>query len=393
MVSFIDDPNKMNYMGQMGMGLLAASQPQPYGVNRYSLLMNAMGRANQDYMQRQLFDMKKQEYEDQLKERDSKKAALAKLFGGPDPSTGITWDAGREGMSDSEKMGIVGQVAPGAAIGKMLEKPAAPARPYMVQKGREKVWYRDLADGTREELGRGPAFKPSEPTNVSAITLEHPTEGAVTLDRRDPRLKKYLQPGSGWVETSRSKQGELPATRVDDIKADLGAVSRARSRISQMITAVKEDKSRAGLVGTAKRWGQTALGITADLADVGIDVGGVVGETVVGLKKDLNEGSIDPEVTKYFDEKLPQNTVFENSLAYQLARARKGDRRINMEDFKAAKNDINLTGLTSSSDVIARLRAIDMEFAEAEQDLNARIGQPAGEPVYEIRDGKLVRVE
>lgn len=405
MASFMDNPYMGQYMGQMGLGLLAASQPQPYGVNRYSLIQNSMNQANQNLMRQQMFDMQKEEYEEKKKERNKIKTAQSKLFGGEDPSTDITWETGRQGMSPEETMAAVGQVAPEAAIERMLAKPQAPGKPYLVQEGDKKVYYRDIPDGQggfkTEKVAEGPAWKPAEKSGVESVTLRNQDTGQyVEMDKKDPRLPGMLGPDSPWVKERIQRTGGLPATRIDDIKADLSSVTRARSRVKQMLTAVTEDRSRAGIAGTIRRWGQTALGITNDLADLGIDVGGIVGDTVVGLKEDLNAENVDPQVATYFDEKLPQNTVFENSLAYQLARARKVGKRINLEDFKTAKADINLTGVTSSDDVIARLRAIDMEFAEAEMDLNKRMGKSSpdeppstGLPTYEIRNGKLIKVE
>jgi hypothetical protein len=234
--------------------------------------------------------------------------------------------------------------------------------------------------------------------------LESGSNEAVTARRHGKSGQVEINDGTGWKTAGKGSfigqnvqagsVGGLTANKVDDIKADLASAGRARSRVQQMLQSVREDKSRAGITGTLRRWGQTAFGITSDLADLGVDVGGIIGDTVLDLKEDLNADQAEAEMASFFDKSLPQNTVFENSLAYQLARARKGDKRINMEDFRIAKSDVNLTGLTSSDDVIARLQAIDMEFAEAERDLQARIGiEPEKEPVWEIRDGKLIQVK
>ena len=102
MASILSDPNMMRYMGQMGLGLLAAGQAQPPGVNRYQGLMQSFNMANQGLLQSQLMDMKKEEYEEKKKDRMSQKSALSELVGGYDPKTEIDWESGRAGMTPGQ---------------------------------------------------------------------------------------------------------------------------------------------------------------------------------------------------------------------------------------------------------------------------------------------------
>lgn len=119
------------YFGQMGMGLMAAAQPQPVGVNRYSLLMSAMQQAQQNQMQKRLFDMQVQDREEKRKERESRASALSELVGGYDPSTKINWDSGRVGMDPGQAQASAFRAFPeqmGAAMaGSMFPKPTAPS--------------------------------------------------------------------------------------------------------------------------------------------------------------------------------------------------------------------------------------------------------------------------
>jgi hypothetical protein len=386
MTSFLSDPNMMRYMGQMGLGLLAAGQPQPPGVNRYHGLMSSFNQANQGLLQSRLMDMKMEEYEEKKKDRMSQKSALSTLFGGPDPSTGITWDQGRAGMSDDERLGLVGQVAPEAAMSQMYAK-ERPNR-YTLGPGQ-----------TRFEGGEEVASVPDAPTeakNVSAITLRNTnTQETISLDRRDPRLGKFLGPNSPWVEETRQVTGKLPASKRDEITGEIDALTRATSRLDKMVASIGENRSRAGVPGTLKQWGQEALGIATDLSSIGIDVPGTIGDTMTDLEGDLNEGMADPSLTEYFDESLPRTEVFENSLAYALARARKGAGRLNKDDLENAKRDTKVRGLRSADSVMAKLGAVREEIQEALKDLKARRGQETGGelPTYGLVDGKFQILE
>ena len=88
MAGLLDSP----YLG-MGMGLLAAAQPQPPGQNRYSILMGAMNQANQQRMQSQLFKMRVEESERKKKERTGKQEALSSLIGDFSPEQQAAFQA------------------------------------------------------------------------------------------------------------------------------------------------------------------------------------------------------------------------------------------------------------------------------------------------------------
>ena len=388
MASFLDDPNMQRYMGQIGLGVMASAQAQPYGVNRYSLIQNAMQQANQGLMQSRMYDMQKEQYDERKKDRMSQKSALSKLFGGPDPATGITWDQGREGMSDAETMSLVGQVSPEAAITQMLPKAG---KGYTLGPGQTRFG----PEG--EEVASVPPT-PVKPENVSAITLRNTENGeSVSLDRRDPRLKKFLGPDSPWVEESRTRTGELSAGKVDELTEGIDLYDRAITGLDDMVAGIKENRSSAGLVGTATRLFQEGIGMATDLSEMGIDVPGAIRDGMEELETDVNAGRADPAIFgRFFNKALPENDVFENRLAYVLAKSRKGGGRLNIQDVQNAKADVKLTGLRSVDSVLAKLNAVKTELSGAREDLSARRGQEpkkSDSPVYEMQDGVLVRVE
>lgn len=216
---------------------------------------------------------------------------------------------------------------------------------------------------------------------------------------RSAELQEALkQPGA--VEVGLNVQAgsvaELPGKdRQDEIRSTVGAISRARSRVSKIRTSINENRSRAGLGGTITRFGQRAAGIAVDLVDLGVDVPGVVSDVATDVASDIQSGGAEESVASFFDPSLPQNEVFENSLAYALARARKGTGRLNLQDVANARQDVAVTGLSSVDEVLARLDAVDQEFSEAQKDLRARLQGETRDavPTFRVEGGRLVPVE
>ena len=122
MASLFDKPYVPQYLGQLGVGLLAAAQPQPYGRNRYSFLMRAVNQANQGLMQSRAFNLQKRQIDEERDKRQSQEQAQSTLYGGLDPTTGITWDTGRQGLMDNERLSLMAQASPEAFNQLMLER-------------------------------------------------------------------------------------------------------------------------------------------------------------------------------------------------------------------------------------------------------------------------------
>jgi len=156
------------------------------------------------------------------------------------------------------------------------------------------------------------------------------------------------------------------------------------STLDASIKAIKEDPTRAGIFGTVRRFAQTALG-------VGGDVGSLI-EKTTGIKiTDLganaqksiaNDVSIPKDVKNtlvpYFDPKLSQMEIWENTLALELAKLRilSGNSPIRAlaEAFKAAKEDVGMTGLSSSDQVLTRLETVRKEFETEREKMKTRLG-------------------
>lgn len=242
---------------------------------------------------------------------------------------------------------------------------------------------------------RGPQ-KPETIVNVQS------GDGTIRGFRKDdPALDAALKAGGRQIGLSvqaQSVEGLLPtSTTADNIREDLNAISRARSTIGTVIKGIEEDQSRGGARGTVSRLFQKGTGIIGDFVQAGAAIG-FTNDMANRVLRDIESEQADKAISGFFDPALPQNTVFENSMAYALARARKGSGRLNSDDVENARKDVGITGLSSVKEVLAKLRAVDSELTSSEGGLQQRLKGVTGNkkesvPQFEIKDGRLVPVE
>lgn len=249
-------------------------------------------------------------------------------------------------------------------------------------------------------IAEGQALQGKEVKAVNPVNLKFPDGTVQGFDPRDPALKEALkQPGViefGVQDTVAGATKPPSGNRVDEIKADLSLVNRARSRLSIVRESIVDKRSRAGVAGSISRFAQRAVGIAGDLADLGIDVPGFNRGVVDEVAQDINSGRADEGIGTFFDSQNPINDVFVNGLAYTLAKSRKGPGRLNTDDVKRALPDVQITGLRSVDEVLARLEAVDKELAASAEDLGARLNTSStgGPPKFRVdADGNLVRVD
>lgn len=216
-----------------------------------------------------------------------------------------------------------------------------------------------------------------EPTAVSPVNIRFADGSVQAFAPRDPALKDALaQEGAiriGVQDTLEGATRPPSANRQDEIRGNIQAVSRARSTLAKVRESIIEDRSRSGVAGSVKRFIQEGVGIVGDFADLGIDVPDFISGILPQVSDDIKSGAADQGISGFFDASIPENDVFENSLAYALARARKGSGRLNRDDLINARRDTRITGLTSSDAVLSRLKAIEEELAAAEADFESRI--------------------
>lgn len=247
------------------------------------------------------------------------------------------------------------------------------------------------------------AFKPAkEPRAQTPINVLLPDASVRAFRPGDPQLDAALAQG-GTIVSQRAQAetpGALRGGRADVVQADVDAIGRARTKISEITKGIEANRGRAGVTGTIAGLFQRGAGMLVDVVDAlpGVELGGFVADTVRDVERDLTTGTADAAIGGLFDPELPANQVRENSLAYALARARKGTGRLNLQDVENARGDVSITGLKSTDEVLTRLKEIDREFAEAEEDRKSRLrgrgrGRATGRPRFRIENGRLVPVQ
>lgn len=249
---------------------------------------------------------------------------------------------------------------------------------------------------TGKEVARGLAPEPKAPRGIKNVVFPDGRTRAFRED--DQRLDQALEEGATVIgqNVQAGSVAGLTGNRPDDLREEIGAISAARGIVADLRNSINENRSRGGAVGTIKGLGQTALGITLDVAEaLNFEGSNIVVDAARDLNRDIQQGAADAGVSRIFDPTLPENKVRQNALAYALARARKGSGRLNQDDVENARRDVKITGATSVDDVLARLSAIEEELSGAETRFKDRLGgQTPGEvPVFEVRDGVLVRAQ
>lgn len=231
-----------------------------------------------------------------------------------------------------------------------------------------------------------------------------PKDGSPQFDapRNDPRVTAASQKGDAIfpvkAQGTIEEAGGPTGNKIDTLKGVRDQMVRNRALLKTIRAGLAEDPTRAGAAGTARKLFQRGVGIASDLVNLP-EVPQFINDISKSIVGEMMPKSnrVDPDVAQFFDPTLPQNEVFENALAFGLARARQPDDRLLVDAIKSARRDVALTGLTSAAEVNARLDAIDAEFAAAEEDVNARLGRlpdpSANVPTFSVVNGRLVPVQ
>lgn len=118
------------YQGLIGLGQGLMANPDPTRPSSFGQSLargsqgftqgyqNAMDRGQKDYMQQ----LQTMVLEQQQRDRESQMQAQSQLFGGYDPSSGVTWNAGRENMSPSEQLAAYARMSPEGYASAQLKK-------------------------------------------------------------------------------------------------------------------------------------------------------------------------------------------------------------------------------------------------------------------------------
>lgn len=238
-----------------------------------------------------------------------------------------------------------------------------------------------------DELERlsGEGKTPANNKRAAALQkrLDSLTEGKGFAIKFNPNgtIEAIVQGGDskGLFSSLSGKQQLESAERAD-------ALVRAIGTFDEVIAKIDEDPTAFGALGSVRKAVQTMTGIAGDLGELIEGVSGVdINKGVSAATRFLADNNLEGEFEGFFDPQLSKTKLLENTLAFELARLRLigsgGDMRALRQAFLDARDDVNLTGLTASRDVRARLVDIRGQFARELSDLSRRLsGQEVKAP-------------
>jgi len=164
--------------------------------------------------------------------------------------------------------------------------------------------------------------------------------------------------------------------------------------VEEMLVAIEKDPSLVGAMGSVRKAAQTTAGVVEDIASVIPGVGKAWESVSNIIAKDVQLA--DKKASFANDPQLSQLRLFENDLGLALARSRHPTGRIPVDIINRSIRDAQLTGLTSSKDVINRMRKILEELKEnqknVEEVMQGRMDKPRkrrfipGQGLVEVQD-------
>ena len=223
----------------------------------------------------------------------------------------------------------------------------------------------------------------------------------------EARIGKLTERGGMSFEvlpdgTVRMVQGslgqKLPATQQFTQQSQLDRYNTVIDVIDTTIKNIEESPSRAGVIGSIRSLAQKAAGVVGDVSpDILADTMRKSVNAIPGLD-DKQKG----ELSGYFDPAIPENEIYENTIALELAKLRLtaggGGIRAIDRAFKDAKKDVAITGMFSSNEVTARLKKVREEFVTEKTKQEKRLtggrsvvrtGIYNGKKVIEYSDGAI----
>lgn len=242
------------------------------------------------------------------------------------------------------------------------------------------------------EIGRAKLALPN--LQIREVKMEDGTVATVVLDAHAPDVKATMETIAEGVNV---QLDQLRSTQRDKIQSYIDSNHLAMDNIDVVLEGIELDRSVAGQVGGLRGVFQEVVSMTKDLDEVipGNTLTNVINSTMRLFGSDVaidDTNNDKDEFGEWFDPTLARNTMFERSLAYRLARARKGYKRLNIQDVKLALKDTQITGLISVDKVKARLQYIRTEFEKSNAKLRDRKEYKREEiiPEYEFEGGALV---
>lgn len=167
----------------------------------------------------------------------------------------------------------------------------------------------------------------------------------------------------------------------------VGFIGEASGMIRNLIGAIEEDKGIVGIRGGIRRFGQKATGVVTDLTQFARDF--AFQNTDLGID----------QITDFFENpNLPLIGVMENSIGLILARLRTPEGRVPVDVIQRSIEDVKLTGLEKSEDVVVRLNFVLKMLEGRSERLGEQFGLERPGPAIpelkiDLKGRKLVPVE
>lgn len=173
--------------------------------------------------------------------------------------------------------------------------------------------------------------------------------------------------GAATGQAAIPKRLQITGNQADKLRGSTQMLQSAEGRISDMLEQIEANPAIVGSRGTIRSFVEKNLGAAIDIAELGLPKFLTdrmkAAKEISGRAVGLGEGPSPGEISS-----------LEDFLATALAKARTpGQDRILSNVLKDAKDDVNLTGATSSDDVTNRLRAILGEIRDAKAIFQNRL--------------------
>jgi len=165
--------------------------------------------------------------------------------------------------------------------------------------------------------------------------------------------------------------------------------------IDKVLFNLAEDPTRAGITGSIKNAIQIGKGMIVDI--ISADDQDTIFRAIAQDIKNTYEGTdqyaefqrmLDTEYSSAdgkdvfgdkFDPAFAQNKVLINAIAYAVARARKTNGRLNLDDVRNARETLQITGFTNADQVTAGLTEIRDELLNYRTNLNQQFELVGGQ--------------
>lgn len=208
-----------------------------------------------------------------------------------------------------------------------------------------------------------------------------PETGTFERTHADGRRERIASADITQVALTGGREQVLPPARADDLVAQLDWLNFQQEELGAMLTALQSDPTLAGTGGAIRRFVQQAIGITDDLGRLFGEAGAQRASQMVmsaerAALSEVERGSMDEATYNrlFNDPKLSEIQLFENTLAYTLARLRVPEGRLLASVINDSRKDAKLVGLTSSQDVQNRLAAVQRQLEARTASIQRRLG-------------------